>query len=95
VELEGSARFRRRGLTVAAIAHVFTISRVAQMLGEDEDWLFDIANEMEPEDGCLWSYGPGEETTLAFTDFGIENLTDLVQIHKADPSIMRRLRDAI
>jgi hypothetical protein len=79
---------------VAAITRVFTISRVAQMLGENEDWLFDVANEMEPEDGCLWVYGPGEETILAFTDFGIENLTGLIQIHKADPSIMRPFRDA-
>jgi hypothetical protein len=78
---------------MAAIAHVFTITRVAQMLGEDEDWLFDVANEMEPEDGCLWIYGIGEEQTLAFTDFGIENLTELVRIHKADPSIMRRYRE--
>jgi len=54
VELEDPERCRRRGLTVAAITHLFTISRVAQMLGEDEDWLFDVANEMEPEDGCLW-----------------------------------------
>jgi hypothetical protein len=78
---------------MAAIAHVFTITRVAQMLGEDEDWIFDVANEMEPEDGCLWIYGIGEEQTLAFTDFGIENLTELVRIHKADPSIMRRYRE--
>ena len=87
------AKDRRGGsLSMAAIAHVFTITRVAQMLGEDEDWLFDVANEMEPEDGCLWIYGIGEEQTLAFTDFGIENLTELVRIHKADPSIMRRYR---
>ena len=90
MELEGAARFRRRGLTLAAIAHVFTISRVAQMLGEDEDWLFDIANEMEPEDGCLWIYGPGEETTLAFTDFGIENLIVLVRMYKENPTWLKR-----
>jgi hypothetical protein len=88
------AKDRRGGsLIMAAIAHVFTITRVAQMLGEDEDWIFDVANEMEPEDGCLWIYGIGEEQTLAFTDFGIENLTELVRIHKADPSIMRRYRE--
>jgi hypothetical protein len=94
VELEDRDRCRRRGLTLAAITRVFTISRVAHMLGENEDWLFDVANEMQPEDGCLWIYGPGEETILGFTDFGIENLTELIQIHKADPSIMRRFRDA-
>jgi hypothetical protein len=75
-----------------AIPRVHTIGRVAQMLGEDEDWLFDVANEMEPEDGCLWIYGVGDEQTLAFTEFGIENLRELVRIHKADPTIMRRYR---
>jgi hypothetical protein len=75
-----------------AIPRVHTISRVAQMLGEDEDWLFDVANEMGPEDGCLWIYGVGDEQTLAFTEFGIENLRQLVRIHKADPTIMRRYR---
>jgi hypothetical protein len=77
---------------MATITHVFTISRVAQMLGEDDDWLFDVANEMVPEDGCLWIYGAGDEQTLAFTELGIENLRELVQIHKADPTIMRRYR---
>jgi hypothetical protein len=91
VELEAPDR-RRRGLTMAAITHVFTISRVAQILGENEDWLFDVANEMEPEDGCLWIYGDGDQQILAFTDFGIENLAELVRIHKADPTIMRRYR---
>jgi hypothetical protein len=78
---------------MAATVRVFTISRVAQILGEDEDWLFDIANEMEPEDGCLWIYGVSDDQTLAFTDFGIENLSELVRIHKVDPSIIRRYRD--
>lgn len=78
---------------MAAITRVFTISRVAQMLGEDEDWLFDVANEMEPKDGCLWIYGVGNDHTLAFTDFGIESLSELVRIHKADPTIMRRYRE--
>ena len=36
---------------MAAPSSVFTISRVAEMIGEDEDWLQDIASEMEPEDG--------------------------------------------
>lgn len=42
---------------MATIAHVFTISYVANLLGEDEDWLFDLASDMFPEDGCLWVYG--------------------------------------
>lgn len=38
---------------MAAPSFVFTIARVAIMLGEDEAWLEEIALEMEPEDGRL------------------------------------------
>jgi hypothetical protein len=41
------------GLIVAAISAVFTIGYVANQLGEDEDWLFDLSIDMFPEDGCL------------------------------------------
>jgi hypothetical protein len=48
------------GLIMAAIAHVFTISYVANQLDEDEDWLHKLSTDMFPEDGCLWVYGVGE-----------------------------------
>jgi hypothetical protein len=51
---------------------------------EDEDLLRDIANEMEIEDGVIWVYGVGEDGILAFTDFGIECLSD-------DPTLLKRL----
>jgi len=73
---------------VAAIETVYTLPLVAQMLGEDEDWLWEISCAMDPEDGCLGILGPNEEYTVAFTEEGIENLTDLIQIHKADPSLL-------
>jgi hypothetical protein len=69
-------------LTVAAISHVFTISRVAEMLGENEDWLHELSIDMFPEDGCLHIVGTGEETITAFTDFGIECLQDLIRESK-------------
>ena len=47
---------------MAAIAHVFTISYVANLLGEDEDWLFELSTDMFPEDGCLWVYGVAART---------------------------------
>ena len=50
------------------------------MLGEDEDWLWDVANEMDQEDGLIWVYGPGDDGVMAFTDFGIETLTGLIEI---------------
>jgi hypothetical protein len=63
---------------LAAISTVFTISHVAKMLGEDEDWLFDLQIDMFPEDRCLWVYGVGEDGTLAYTDYGIECLKQII-----------------
>jgi hypothetical protein len=63
---------------VAAISFVYTIARVAEMLGVDEERLDDIALGLEPEDGRLWVYGPGEEATLAFTRAGVERLEQLI-----------------
>ena len=47
-------------LTMAAISYVFTIARVAQMLGEDEEWLREISIAMDPEEGRLRVLGVGE-----------------------------------
>ena len=63
------------------------------MLGEDEDWLWEVATEMDQEDGLIWVYGPGDESLMAFTDFGIETLTGLIQIYKADPQLLQRSID--
>jgi hypothetical protein len=71
---------------------VFTIARVAEMVGEDVDWLLDVALEMDPEDGCLTVYDVNDEGTTAFTSFGIENLKELIEIHKANPSIIEGYR---
>ena len=70
------------------VHHVKTISRVAKELGENEDWLFDVAFAMEAEDGVIWVYDMSDDGQMAFTDFGIENLVDLIKIHKDDPTIL-------
>ena len=75
---------------VNKVHHVTTIARVAENLGEDEDWLRAVANEMEVEDGVIWVYGVGEDGVLAFTDFGIENLIELVRLYKTHPGWLRR-----
>ena len=74
---------------MAAPSAVFTIARVAAMLGEDEDWLSDVALEMDPEAGRLTVFGVNDEGTTCFTSFGIENLKELVEIHKADPKFLK------
>jgi hypothetical protein len=58
------------------------IDRVAERLGESIDWLHDVANEMDAEDGVIWVYSLGDDGVMAFTDFGIENLVELTKIHK-------------
>jgi hypothetical protein len=52
---------------------VFTIARVAEMLGMAGR----TAEQLEPEDGCLWSFDIDDRATLGFTMRGIENLNEL------------------
>ncbi len=70
---------------MAAPSYVFTIARVARMLGEDEALLEEIGSDMDPEDGCLsvMDLDDGVSTT-AFTPFGVENLTELLADLKPD-----------
>ena len=72
------------------VHHVTTINQVASDLGESEDWLSDVANEMDIEDGVIWVYGVGEDGVMAFTDFGIENLVDLIKMYK-DRTLLNHL----
>src|SRR5215470_925183 len=79
VELAAALGTAKSGsLIVAAIAAVFTIGYVANLLGEDEDWLHELSIDMFPEDGRLWVYGVGEDGVTAFTEDGIENLRQIV-----------------
>jgi hypothetical protein len=95
--LRNSKASRRRRLDgqVNKVSHLFTLGHVAEMLGEDEEWLFEVAEEMDPEDGQLWVVGVGEEGVMAFTDDGIENLKELIAIHKEDPSIIEKRRQVL
>ncbi|WP_352917381.1 hypothetical protein [Mesorhizobium sp. M1143] len=84
MELAVQAR-RNRSLTmhINKMHSVRTIALVARDLGEDEDWLGQIAIEMEPEDGLIWVYGPDQEYgVMAFFEFGIESLQNLIAIHR-------------
>ncbi len=80
------------GLTMAGIPYVFTISHVAEMLGEDEEWLREISINMDPEEGCLWVIGVGEDGSPAFTEYGIECLKQIIieeralLVQKLDPN---------
>lgn len=45
---------------------------------------------MDPEDGLIWVFGIGDDGIMAFTDFGIETLMELIRTHKANPELLRR-----
>jgi hypothetical protein len=64
---------------MAAISHVFTIRRAAQILARDESLLWDLSDQLEPEDGMLWIYDLDGAEILAFTDHGIEALREIIR----------------
>ena len=76
-------RAQSGSLIMAAISAVFTIGYVATLLGEDEDWIFDLSISMFPEDDYLWVHGVGEDGVPAFTRDGIENLRQIIADEQA------------
>ena len=74
---------------MAASASAVTISHAAEILGEDEGLLWEMVDEMEPEDGCLWIYGTADQQTIAFTPAGMEYLRELLAEYKRNRSSPR------
>jgi len=68
------------------------VNQIAAVLGNREEsqpfrdlvlgLLHDVALEMEVEDGVIWVYGVDDDGVLAFTDFGVESLVELIKIRK-------------
>jgi hypothetical protein len=76
--------YPQRRLTMAAPSFVFTIAKVADMLGEDRALLEELAIGMEPQDGRLLIVDIDEDTSVtAFTQFGVEYLQQLLLDFKA------------
>jgi hypothetical protein len=67
---------------VNKVSHIKTVDLVAKEFGEDVDTLYDVALGMEPEDGLIWVHGLDDEGVIAFTDFGVKSLAELLQIHR-------------
>ena len=65
---------------MAAPSHAFTLKRAAQILECDEELLWHISDQLEPEDGMLWIYDTEEIKTLAFTQRGIESLKEIIEV---------------
>ena len=75
---------------VNKVSQVRTIDMVAKDIGETVDFILDVALEMEPEDGVIWVKGLGDEGVMAFTDFGVDNLVDLIKIHREETPSQER-----
>ena len=69
---------------MAAITHLFTINYVAEILGEDEEWIHELSIDMFSEDGCLYVYRGKDDAVTAFTDYGIECLKQIIADMRAD-----------
>ena len=77
-------RNRRLTMQVNKVHSVRTLALVAKDLGEDADWLADIAIDLEPEDGLIWVYDPEHpDGTMAFSQLGIESLCNLIATHRS------------
>jgi hypothetical protein len=74
---------------MAAPSFAFTISRAAELLDEDKQLLWDLADEMDPEDGRLWIHGTQDQETIAFTPAGMQYLRELLAEHKRYRSSLR------
>ena len=57
---------------------VYTIRMAAEILGRTEDLLWDLSDQLEPEDGMLWIQDVGGLETIAFTEFGLQNLREII-----------------
>ena len=66
---------------------VTVIAAVAQHLGVDEDLLHQISIGMEPEDGVIRVYGLGDDSIMAFTDEGVDELKNLLEMYRENPDL--------
>jgi hypothetical protein len=94
MELEDVARRelhrgRRLNMQRNKVYAVTVIAAVAEQLGVNEDLLHEISVGLEPEDGVIWVYGIGEDAIMAFTNEGVDELKNLLEMHRQDPDLFR------
>jgi hypothetical protein len=92
MELEDVARRelhrgRRLKMQRNKVYAVTVIAAVAKELGVDEDLLHEMSVGLEPEDGVIWVYGIGEDAIMAFTNEGVDELKNLLEMHRQDPDL--------
>lgn len=74
---------------MAAPSYAITIRRAAEILGEDEEILWEMATDMEPEHGRISIYDKDDQDTVAFTHTGMEYLREMLPEYKRSRSSPR------
>ncbi len=74
---------RNKVYAVTVIAAV----AVAVQLGVEEDRLQEISIGLEPEDGVTWVHGIGDDAIMAFTDEGVEELKNHLEMRRENPDL--------
>jgi hypothetical protein len=92
MELEDVARRelhrgRRLNMQRNKVYAVTVIAAVAEQLGVNEDLLHEMSVGLEPEDGVIWVYGIGEDAIMAFTNEGVDELKNLLEMYRQDPDL--------
>ena len=68
---------------------VTVIAAVARQLGVDEDLLHEISVGTEPENGVIWVGGLGDHSIMAFTEEGIDELRNLLDMHRENSARLK------
>jgi hypothetical protein len=94
MELEDVARRelhrgRRLNMKRNKVYAVTAIAAVAEQLGVEEELLRKLSIGLEPEDGVIWVYGIGDNAIKAFTEAGVDELKNLLEMHRDSPSLFR------
>ena len=83
----GAIYTAREGSLMAAPSMVFTARFAANRLGVDIDVIEELAEQMEPEDGCLSILDSLDENAASVTGFtrkGLDYLEDLLDDRRSE-----------
>ena len=64
---------------MAAITCVYTLRYVAELLEQDEKFLWELYISFDPEDGAIWIHDTNDNEIPALTDYGIENMKTIIE----------------
>jgi len=84
----GIHRGRRLNMQRNKVYAVTVIAAVAKKLDVNEDLLHELSVGLDTEDGVIWVYGIGEDAIMAFTDDGVEEIKNLLEMHRQDPDLL-------